>query len=415
MSGPVRIGVVGLGGAARSLVPSIVAHPDCELAAGCDPVVAARDRFGRMYGVPTFPEAEQLLTTGRVDAVYLATPHALHAPQAVLAAAYGKHVLVEKPMALTVAACTEMVEAAERAGVHLMVGHTHSFDLPVQAIARWVAEGRYGPLVMVNSWMYSDYLYRPRVPDELDTARGGGLVYNQLPHQVDMVRLIAGGLVETVHGSAHVVDPSRPTEATVIALLHLAGPATASVVCSGLDHFDTDELHEWVGEMGQPRPGTEHGEALRSLRHRTPADDQVMKRSRGYGGEGATGSASSTALQATTAPHHPHFGTMVVTCRDADLRPTPRGVTVYGEQGLEEVRLPVPPTPKTPVIDELVHAVRHGRPPVHDGVFGRGTMEVCVGILKSSRAGTPQALVWQRPVQWPDTGRPASPVRQEIS
>ena len=81
--------------------------------------------------------------------------------------------------------------AARRAGVHLVVGHSHSFDAPVRRLRELIASGEFGAVRMINAINYTDYLYRPRRPEELDTAQGGGAVFNQAAHQVDMVRLIA--------------------------------------------------------------------------------------------------------------------------------------------------------------------------------------------------------------------------------
>ena len=71
-----------------------------------------------------------------VEVVYIATPHQFHAPHAILAAEHGKHVILEKPMALTLADCDAIIAAVERNKVHLIVGHTHAFDPAVRRCAR---------------------------------------------------------------------------------------------------------------------------------------------------------------------------------------------------------------------------------------------------------------------------------------
>jgi len=103
----------------------------------------------------------------------------LHARHVCLAAAKGKHVLVEKPMAITLSECRTMVEAARTAGVHLVVGHSHSFDAPVRRGARIVASGAVGKVGMITSLNYTDFLYRPRRPEELVTEKGGGVIFSQ--------------------------------------------------------------------------------------------------------------------------------------------------------------------------------------------------------------------------------------------
>src|SRR5688500_15091310 len=96
-----RVGVVGLGRACTSFLPSLVKHPDIRLTAGADPRPEARARWASEFQAEAYASADELCQSPQVDAVYIATPHALHAPNVLAAAAHGKHVIVEKPMALT--------------------------------------------------------------------------------------------------------------------------------------------------------------------------------------------------------------------------------------------------------------------------------------------------------------------------
>ena len=126
---------------------------------------------------------------------------------------------VEKPMAVTLDACAQMIEAAERAGVCLVVGHSHSFDRPILRAREIIASGDVGAVRMISAQYYTDYRYRPRRPEELDTTLGGGVVFSQGAHQIDVVRLLAGGHVRTVRASTGAWDPARPTEGAYSALL----------------------------------------------------------------------------------------------------------------------------------------------------------------------------------------------------
>src|SRR4051794_31038421 len=124
----IRLGVAGLGRALRLMLPTFAANRRVELVAAADPRPEAREKFAAEFAAKTYGSVEELCADPAVEAVYVATPHELHAAHACLAAAHGKHVLVEKPMALTLAHCRAMIAAAERANVHLAVGHSHSFD-----------------------------------------------------------------------------------------------------------------------------------------------------------------------------------------------------------------------------------------------------------------------------------------------
>src|SRR5262245_7295719 len=123
----IRIAVAGLGRAFTLMLPTFLNDSRVQLVAGADPRDAARERFSRDFGAPAFASVEELCGMREAQVIYVATPHEYHAEHVVLAARSGKHVLVEKPMALTLAQCQSMIAAARGARTHLIVGHSHSF------------------------------------------------------------------------------------------------------------------------------------------------------------------------------------------------------------------------------------------------------------------------------------------------
>jgi phthalate 4,5-cis-dihydrodiol dehydrogenase len=137
--------------------------------------------------------------------VYVASPAEHHAAHAIAAANGGKHVLVEKPMAQSLAECRSMVDAADRGAVTLIVGHSHSFDRPILRTRELIAGGAYGAPKMIAAQYYTDFLYRLRRPGELDPEKGGGVILNQGAHQVDIVRLLAGGKATSVRALARTL------------------------------------------------------------------------------------------------------------------------------------------------------------------------------------------------------------------
>ena len=175
------------------MLPSLAAHPHVRLTAAADPNPEARARFEADFGGLTFATTAELCASPDVDAVYIATPHQYHAADVLAAAGRGKHAIVEKPMALTVEECRAMTGAAESNGVVLVVGHSHGFDPSIKLIRSIVEAGDAGALRMIVNLDYTNFLYRPRRPEELDTAQGGGIMYNQIPHQLDLIRVIQGG------------------------------------------------------------------------------------------------------------------------------------------------------------------------------------------------------------------------------
>src|SRR5437870_3419134 len=127
MSEKLRVAVVGSGFAGSTYAEAISYVPDAELIAIAGGRNAA-ELAGR-YGVRAVPtgEVDRLLDSDQIDAAMIASPNPFHAPQTIRAAKAGKHVLVEKPMGMTVAECKAMVEAARAGGVTLMPGHHHRF------------------------------------------------------------------------------------------------------------------------------------------------------------------------------------------------------------------------------------------------------------------------------------------------
>ncbi|GFM22170.1 Gfo/Idh/MocA family protein, partial [Mycobacterium sp. PO2] len=213
-------------------------------------VVAAADtrshslaRFATEFSGQTYTNAEQLCADPSVDVVYIATPPELHREHALMAARHGKHMIVEKPLAMSIDDCTAMVEAAQAAGVQLMAGHTHSFDAPVRAMAELVASGELGELLMVNTWNFNDFNRRPWPTSELRSTSGP--VLNQGPHQVDIVRQIAGGLARTVRAST-IWDDVRECVGGYTCHLGFESGASATLVYDARAFFDVAELHSWV-------------------------------------------------------------------------------------------------------------------------------------------------------------------------
>ena len=372
---PVRLGIIGLGMAGATMVHAAALHPGVRLAAAADPQPDPRAAFTRDFGAAAFEDARQVCERRDVEAVYIATPHQFHREHAVLVAECGKHVIVEKPMALSLEDCDAMIEAVNRNKVHLIVGHTHGFDPAVREMRRIISSGAVGPLALVAMWNYTNFIYRPRRPEELDTSSGGGILFNQIPHQIDTLRVL-GGDISSVRAIARQLDPSRPTEGLASALLQFESGAAATITYSGYDYFDADEFHFWIAESGAPKPADRHGIARRALLDRR--EDESVLRVRNF--------ALGARPQEPPA-HQPHFGAMIVTCADADLRASRKGVLIYGRDGVREIVLPgragIPG--RREVLDDLYGAVRHGRAPLQDARFGRATLATALAILQSSR------------------------------
>jgi phthalate 4,5-cis-dihydrodiol dehydrogenase len=373
---PVALGIAGLGMAGAVMVRAAHAHPGINIVAAADPYPAPREAFKRDFNAPTYEDIRGLCDDATVEAIYIATPHQFHSEHARLAAEAGKHIILEKPMALTLADCDTIIGAVDRAGVVLIVGHTHAFDPTIRAMRRIIASGEIGTLGMIAAWNYTNFLYRPRRPEELDTSRGGGIMFNQVPHQIDVARLLGGGLVRSVRAQVTVLDPARPTEGSCIGFLDFENGAAASLVYSGYDFFDSDEWHFWINERGAPKPPGQHGAARRALAEQKREETRLRVERFAYGADGGQAPA-----------HQPHFGIMIVTCSGGELRASADGVLLYDANGMREIPVSLGQgfSGRGEVLDDLYRALRAGTRPIHDGRWGKATVEVALALLQSAR------------------------------
>ncbi len=387
MPDELRLGIIGLGRAAGLMIPALTGHPHVRLTAAADPNPDARARFDAEFGGRSYAGAEALCASGHVDAVYIATPHQRHAADVLIAAAHGKHAIVEKPMALTLEDCRMMTDAARAAGTALIIGHTHAFDGPTTLMGRLISSGEFGRLRMIVNLVYTNFLYRPRRPEELDTAQGGGIMFNQAPHQLEILQTLTRSPLRSVRAVSGIWDPQRRTEGALAALLTYQDGTVAQITYSGYDHFDTDELTNWVGEGGEEKTTDGHGAARRALSAVAgSAAERQLRIDSGYGGSGA--------VRGMGGMHEPHFGFLLASCEGADLRPAPDGVRIYSTHGVREVAAPparVYPN-KDAVIDELYAAAVLGVPSVHDGAWGTRTMTAAFALMESAQTGRDVAV-----------------------
>src|SRR5262245_38295480 len=372
---PIRLGIAGLGLAGSFMIRTAVAHSGIALYAGMDPLPRPRQDFARQFNAQVNSDFQPLCMDPFVEAIYISSPHRFHASQAVEAMEQGKHVLVEKPLALTLEECDEVIAAADRTGLHLIVGHTHAFDPNIREMQRIIESGELGRLGMILTFNYNDFLLRPHRSDEFDSEKGGGIAFNQVAHQIEIVRLL-GGRIRSVRASVGALDKSRLAAGHCMALLEFENDAAASVIFSSYDFFDSDELHHWIAEGGANKEPHRYGKTREAFLAR--ADDLEAHEALAFGAR----------VLPTEQPYLPHFGFIVVTCERGNIRLSPNGIRIHDVRGTREVA--VPRGPGRPghgdALDALWEAIRTGRPCIHDARWGRATVEVILAILESSKS-----------------------------
>ena len=146
MSEPLKVGLVGAGGIANSHLPAYLEYPDqVRATAVCDIIEDAAQAYAaRVNTDAVYTDLDTMLRDADIEAVDLCHRHDLHAPHAIAAARAGKHVIVEKPMANSVKDCREMVEAADRSGVTLMVAQHLRYMRTAAAAKRLIEDGKLG-------------------------------------------------------------------------------------------------------------------------------------------------------------------------------------------------------------------------------------------------------------------------------
>jgi phthalate 4,5-cis-dihydrodiol dehydrogenase len=380
---PIRIGIIGIGVGATEILPAMEAMEEVELVAGADIDPVTRERFVARYPeARAYASAMELCHDPRVEAVWVSSPNRFHAEHAVLAACQGRHVIVEKPMATSLYEAERMVQAAADHGVVLIAGHTMGQSAPIKLMRQVVASGELGSPCAVNIFSYTDWMLRPRSTEELDLSEGGGIPYRQGPHQVDAARVLAGGKVRSVRASVGQWMPQRPIPGYYAALLDFEGGASSTLVHNGYGYFGTNEMVPW----GSPTHhySLEDRTRVRAELRAGTRDEDADKQEVRIGG-----SRERARLVATAAPDWlpSDLGVVIVSCERGDLRHGRDGVLVYNDGGLRELGPVMTSRVERPELLDLYRAVRLGGRVGHDGAWGMATLEVCLGIMRSSSEG----------------------------
>jgi UDP-N-acetyl-2-amino-2-deoxyglucuronate dehydrogenase len=232
---PIGTAVIGLGKVADTHARALASLPGSRFVAVCDPIAARCDDFAARYGVKAYQRLDDLLRDDDVESVNICTPHPLHAEAAVRAAEAGRHVLVEKPMAIRLSDCDAMIEAADRKGVKLGVISQRRLYEPVQRVRRAVVEGRIGQpalgTMMVLGWRDAAY-YRLDPWRGTWSGEGGGVLVTQVTHYLDIFQWLMGPISELFGYWDNLNHPTIEVEDTAVAVLRFVNGALGSIVAS---------------------------------------------------------------------------------------------------------------------------------------------------------------------------------------
>jgi phthalate 4,5-cis-dihydrodiol dehydrogenase len=398
---------VGLGQAVNRV---LYQHPEVRqlpyrIAAAADPRLLARDAFERDFGGRVFADYEPMLDLPDVDVVYIATPPELHCEQTLRAVEAGKHVLVEKPMALTLDDALLMCRKADEAGVKLLAGHTKCFDASIIEMTRLAQSGPYGPMRALSSQMYNSFNVMPWPTPELRDTMGP--VLNQGPHQLDIARQIGGGLATSIAATTFH-DSLRDVTGGYQALLRFASGASATLTYDARGLFDIAELYGWIGEGGDARAedlNTRMRQNIRGLleQHGRDGMDVELERQKEIGRYGAVDpGAALRDVWGYSKPDEPRdqpfFGLSILSLDEAAVRQSRNGLFVYTDEGRQTIDLRDSLRARAAELLELYLAITEDRPVFHDGRWGAATLEACLALVESANTGQPVELGHQVPV-----------------
>lgn len=387
-----RAGVAGLGMAGAGILSTLAAFDDVQLVAAADPREQARKAFEAEFGGSTYDSVEQLCDDPEVDAVWIATPTRLHAEHVRLAAERGKHLVVEKPFAVTLEECDEMIEIAQKNHVALVAGGARSFEPAFIAMRKLISSGRLGRLGALNTWSLTGWIIRPREPYEVDAGVGGGTVYNQAPHPVDVLRLLGGGMVKSVRAITSEWMPERPCPGYFTAIMEFENGTPATLSYNGHGYMLGWELLPW-GETPARQQASDAAYAYRRALRDASADEYAARETLRFGGRsgpyGFGGDGNWVPQDA---------GLVVASMERGEIRQSATGLYVYDDEGRHDEEFPKAGGMRKNEVDELRQAIGEGLAPQHDGRWGKATIEVILALMTSSAEHREVTLHHQVPV-----------------
>jgi UDP-N-acetyl-2-amino-2-deoxyglucuronate dehydrogenase len=335
-----NIAILGTGMVARYHAQAIAAAPGARLVATCRADPAKKAAAEAEFGVPCETDYAALLARPDVDAVSVCTPSGAHAAQTIAAARAGKHVLVEKPMALTVRDADAMIEACHAAGVRLGVALQRRTEPAYQAVRSAIAAGTLGRPVLglaVIPYYRTPAYYQSAAWRGTWAEDGGGALMNQGIHIADLLLWFMGD-VEEVQARTATLAHSIEVEDDLSASLRFKSGALGAIVATTA-----------------AAPGFPHRVEVYGTRGGVQLEAEAVVR---WEGEAAP------ALEGTLAP-----GTAA-----AGAGSSPTGIA---------------PTGHVRILSDFVLAVREGRPPLVPGEEGRRSLALVLSVYEAARTGRP--------------------------
>ncbi|WP_433943176.1 Gfo/Idh/MocA family protein [Paenibacillus sp. SN-8-1] len=236
-----KAAVIGGGIISRNHLDAIRLMPEIAAVAVADPNLSKRSSLAEEYGISAYADYREMVRQEKPDIVVIAVPHFLHRECAIWCCSQGCHILLEKPMALNVKECGEIIEAASRAGVTLLVGHTQHY-LPANIQAKKLIEGKeLGELIAIQDTRHLHYYKDERPEWFFEKAKsGGGIMMNLGAHSIDKIQFITGSRVARIHAALSYHGPKGDVEGSGMVFLQTTSGLAATIVQSGYEGVSAD-------------------------------------------------------------------------------------------------------------------------------------------------------------------------------
>jgi UDP-N-acetyl-2-amino-2-deoxyglucuronate dehydrogenase len=336
-------GIVGAGVIAAMHADAIATLPGARLVAVTDVAAGAATAFAAARGGAAEPDLDALLARDDVDVVCVCVPSGLHAEVGVRAAKAGKHLVVEKPIDVTLEAADRLIEAARTAGVALTVISQHRFDPGLTELKRLIGDGTLGRLVLgeASTKWYRTQGYYDSAGWRGSRAMDGGSLMNQGVHYVDLLRWCMGPVTEVTAvctTQAHQIE----VEDTALAIVRFSSGAVGTILSSTAAYPGFPQRLEITGTEGTVI--IEDGQiARRAFGARARADGGDRE-------DGGDGRLPGTA----------------------EVGSDPAALDVSGHAAQ---------------IADLLAAIDDGREPAVGGQAGRDALQIVCAVYESARSG----------------------------
>jgi UDP-N-acetyl-2-amino-2-deoxyglucuronate dehydrogenase len=275
----IRFGLLGCGRIAKRHSELLGGNhiEGARLVAVCDPQRPRADAVASKFGVPASYDTAEFLARKDIDAVAVLTPSGMHAEHVIACARAGKHVVVEKPMALLLQDADDMMRACDEAGVKLFVVKQNRFNVPVVKAREALEAGRFGKLILgtVRVRWCRDQAYYDQDEWRGTWASDGGVLSNQASHHVDMLEWFFGDVV-SVHARAITALAKIETEDTAVATLKFRNGALGIIeATTAARPTDLEGSLSILGEKGTVEIS---GFAVNQIRHWRFVDERASDR-----------------------------------------------------------------------------------------------------------------------------------------